>query len=184
MIVETLLIQDTELQMGFAVHKQFVFILLFCIIILLNCVTSKKEEDTINQQLLGWILSLNANPVCSDYYTQENLCLKSPVSISEKCSDQEMDRFQKGIQPANMQNREVLEELLRCWSQCNSTFFLNYSGSCSFETESDYVTAKRSSSTNSGNLWRQCQSNCNTGTNSSFPKLNGISTTTTYWPYP
>ncbi|EMO74351.1 hypothetical protein LEP1GSC127_4942 [Leptospira kirschneri str. 200801925] len=109
--------------MGFAVHKQFVFILLFCIIILLNCASSKKEEDTINQQLLGWILSLNSNPACSDYYTQENLCLKSPVSIGEKCSDQEMDRLQKGIQPARMQNREVLEELLRCWSQCNSTFF-------------------------------------------------------------
>lgn len=95
LIVETLLIQDTELQMGFAVHKQFVFILLFCIIILLNCVTSKKEEDTTNQQLLGWILSLNTNPLCSDYYTQENLCLKSPVSISEKCSDQEMDPIPK-----------------------------------------------------------------------------------------
>ncbi|EMO89874.1 hypothetical protein LEP1GSC024_4498 [Leptospira noguchii str. 2001034031] len=184
LIVVTLLIQDTETKMSFAAHKQFVFIFLFCMIILLGCATSKKEEDTTNQQFLGWILSLNANPACSDYYSQENLCLKSPVSINEKCSDQEMDRLQKGIQPVSMQNRGVLEELLQCWSQCNSTFFLNYSGSCSFETESDYITAKRSSSTNSGNLWRQCQSNCNTGTNSSFPKLNGISTTTTYWPYP
>ncbi|EMY76521.1 putative lipoprotein [Leptospira weilii serovar Ranarum str. ICFT] len=168
--------------MSFVRRKQTVWILLFCFAAV-ACLASKKEDDTLNQQLLGWILTSGSNPACFDYYSQENLCLKSPKSISEKCSDQEMDRFQNGIQPANLQKREVLEELLRCWSQCNSTFFLSGS-SCSFETESDYVAAKRSGSTNGGNLWRQCQSNCNTGMNSSFPKLKGISTTNVYWPYP
>ncbi|EMJ91699.1 hypothetical protein [Leptospira alstonii] len=170
--------------MGFVKRKQTVWILLLGFVT--TCIVSKKEDDTLNQQLIGWILTSNSNPACFDYYSQENLCLKSPKSISEKCSDQEMDRFQNGIQPANLQKREILEELLRCWSKCNSTFFLSHpsGSSCSFETESDYVTAKRSGSTNSGNLWRQCQSNCNTGTDSSFPKLKGISTTNVYWPYP
>ncbi|WP_078128272.1 hypothetical protein [Leptospira alexanderi] len=172
--------------MGFVAHKQFVLVLLFCFLVIFDCIASKKKEDTINQQLLGWILTSATNPSCLDYYSQENLCLKSPVPINEKCSSQKMDQLQNGIQPTNMQNREVLEEFLRCWSKCNSTFFLSYSSgsSCSFETESDYVTAKRSGSTNSGNLWRQCQSNCNTGADSSFSKLKGISTATTYWPYP
>ncbi|ASV12686.1 MULTISPECIES: hypothetical protein [Leptospira] len=169
--------------MGFAGHKRFVLILLFCSLVAFDCIVSKKKEDTIHQQLLSWILTSGTNPSCLDYYSQENLCLKSPVPINEKCSSQEMDRLQSGIQPANLQNREVLEELLRCWSKCNSTFFLSHSP-CSFETESDYVTAKRSGSTNNGNLWRQCQSNCNTGADPSFSKLKGISTTTTYWPYP
>ncbi|TGL76999.1 hypothetical protein [Leptospira yasudae] len=171
--------------MNFASHKQAVWIL-FWIGFTMGCIASKKEDNSQNQKLLSWLLASGSNPVCVDYYSQENLCLKSPVAISEKCSSNELDRFQNGIQPASLQKREILEELLRCWSKCNSTFFLSYSSgsSCSFETETDYVTAKRSGSSNSGNLWRQCQSNCNTGTDSSYPKLKGISTTTTYWPYP
>ncbi|TGL94320.1 hypothetical protein EHQ76_17355 [Leptospira barantonii] len=171
--------------MDFATHKRYVLILL-CIVVVFGCIARKKEANTQNEQLLSWLLASGSNPSCVDYYTQENICLKSPVSINDKCSSNELDKLQNGIQPASLQKREILEELLRCWSKCNSTFFLSYSSgsSCSFETESDYVTAKRSSSANSGNLWRQCQSNCNTGIDSSFPKLKGISTTTTYWPYP
>lgn len=171
--------------MDFATHKRYVLILL-CIVAVFGCIASKKEDSNHNQQLISWLLATGSNPACVDYYSQENLCLKSPVNISNKCSNNELDKFQNGIQPGSLQKREILEELLRCWSKCNSTFFLSYSSgsTCTFETETDYITAKRSASTNNGNLWRQCQSNCNTGIDSSFPKLKGISTTTTYWPYP
>ncbi|MBM9501145.1 hypothetical protein JWG44_12870 [Leptospira sp. 201903071] len=166
-------------------HKRSIFILL-CIFLATGCFASKKESDSKDQQLISWLLASGSDPSCVDYYTQGNLCLKTPVVISEKCSGSELDRFQNGIQPANLQNRNTLGELLRCWSKCNSTFYLNYvSGSttCAFETEKDFENAKRSGSSNSGNLWRQCQSNCNTGVDPAFPKLRGISTTTTYWPY-
>ncbi|XDD49790.1 hypothetical protein AB3N59_15635 [Leptospira sp. WS92.C1] len=169
--------------MNFAAHKQF-FCILGLAILSLNCVNREKKNDTMSQQIISWFLASGSNSSCVEYYIQENLCLKTPVAISEKCSNAELGRFQNGIQPTNLQTREVLEELLHCWSKCNSGFYLNYSssGSCSFETEADYVNAKRS--TNSGLLWRQCQSNCNTGADTAYPKLHGISTTTTYWPYP
>ncbi|EKR89629.1 hypothetical protein LEP1GSC163_0040 [Leptospira santarosai str. CBC379] len=38
--------------MGFAGHKRFVLILLFCSLVAFDCIVSKKKEDTINQQLL------------------------------------------------------------------------------------------------------------------------------------
>ncbi|PJZ51415.1 hypothetical protein [Leptospira adleri] len=169
----------------FAVHKRSIFILL-CLLSLIGCFASKKDSDSKDQQLISWLLASASNPSCVEYYTQGNLCLKTPVIISDRCKPAELDRFQNGIQPANLQNRETLDELLRCWSKCNSTFYLNYlssNGSCSYETEKDFENAKRSGSSNSGNLWRQCQSNCNTGVDPAYPKLKGISTTTTYWPY-
>ncbi|PKA06362.1 hypothetical protein CH375_00240 [Leptospira ellisii] len=168
-------------------HKRIVF-QLFCILVLIGCPASKKEDDSTRQQFLSWLLASGSNPACVEYYTQENLCLKHAVSISEKCSAAELDRLQSGIQPAKLQTRETLEELLRCWGKCNSTFYVTYSstatGNCSFDSETNYVDAKRSGATNAGNVWRQCQSNCNTGADPGYPKLNGISTSTTYWPYP
>ncbi len=166
-------------------HKQSIFILL-CILSFTGCFASKKESESKDLQLISWILSSGSDPSCVDYYTQGNLCLKTPVVISDKCKAAELDRFQIGIQPSNRQNRDTLDELLRCWSKCNSTFYLNSvssNGTCAFDAEKDFENAKRSGSSNSGNLWRQCQSNCNTGADLAYPKLKGISTTTTYWPY-
>ncbi|MBE8411101.1 hypothetical protein IQA73_17210, partial [Leptospira borgpetersenii serovar Ballum] len=64
------------------VHKQFVLVRLFCVLVTLNCIVSQKKDDTVNQQLLGWILSSATIPSCFDYYSQDNLCLKSPVPIN------------------------------------------------------------------------------------------------------
>lgn len=153
-------------------QKHFRMILLCLFLILGQCGTRVREYSEGEKALLFFIFknggTINSSYTsgCSGFWNSEQLCIKSPDSLSSVCSDSELTRVKNGIEPSDKRTDKVLEAFYNCWMNCNLIFNASDSDCLNaklFSTTKSYRDAQKAAKTQSSLNWGFCVEKCNSG---------------------
>ncbi len=145
-----------------------VFFLLFLLNVsgLIHCnknQNSKEQKKQINIFILNKLLEGQVNS-CVRFSLAEASCIVNPDTPLQTCSQEELTRLKKGIEPETKRTDEILFIFFDCWKKCNDIFntteVICTSGT-KFQSNKLYREAQKSGTTVQSKNWILCMNSCN-----------------------
>lgn len=153
-----------------SILRFIVFVILLNVSGITECKRNQNSDERKNQ-INSYLLSLaqeGQGTPCTNFATSESFCIANPDSTILTCSNDEILRLKKGIEPVEKRTDEVLSVFLNCWKSCNNIFntteTICTSGS-KFPSNKAYREAQKSGSTTQSKSWGLCMNSCNKGEN-------------------
>lgn len=146
-----------------------ILVIIFIFITFVYSCRDKNENQQADSELLVYLLntqtSSSVRKSCNDFASIEQACVENPDLINVTCSDSELERIRKGIEPENKRNDEILSAFFDCWSKCN-LLYNSQDSVClnrSYSTSKVYRDSQKNGETQASISWGLCMEKCNQG---------------------